>query len=215
LHFNLLLLQFFQYTRLSKQGKLFRGLPADGSMEVTRMAMKKKSGTKVKARKPAKKKAVGKKTATKKTTAKKPAGKKVVIKKSAGPSARKSAVNKKAVRNTKPASDRIPAKEPAIVQPGPPPGSIPPVEEPSHFEEAVGIVTHYYSHLGVAVVQVNKGSLKTGDTIHITGHSTDFTQVIASMEYEHQHVDQAGAGQSVGLKVADDAREHDIVYLVK
>ncbi|NTW60216.1 MAG: hypothetical protein HGB21_07650 [Nitrospirae bacterium] len=102
-----------------------------------------------------------------------------------------------------------------MVQPGPPPGSVPPVEEPSLLEEAIGVVTHYYSHLGVAVVQVNKGSLKTGDSIHITGHTTDFTQTVASMEYEHQHVDQASAGQSVGIKVADHTREHDIVYLVK
>jgi hypothetical protein len=35
------------------------------------------------------------------------------------------------------------------------------------------------------------------------------------MEYEHQHVDQADAGQNIGLKVIDHAREHDIVYRVK
>ena len=82
-------------------------------------------------------------------------------------------------------------------------------------EEAIGIVTHYYSHLGVAVVQVNKGSLRTGNTIHIVGHSTDITETVASMEYEHQHVDQANAGQNVGVKIDGSAREHDIVYLVK
>jgi translation elongation factor EF-1alpha len=76
-------------------------------------------------------------------------------------------------------------------------------------------VTHYYSHLGVAVIQVNKGEIKVGETIHIKGHTTDFTQQIDSMEYEHQHIDRAPAGRSVGLKVKDPAREHDIVYLVK
>jgi hypothetical protein len=35
------------------------------------------------------------------------------------------------------------------------------------------------------------------------------------MEFEHQHVEQAGAGQSVGIKVKDHVREHDIVYRVK
>jgi len=174
------------------------------------MAMKKSTGTKTSVRKSAKKKVAGKKTAKKKAVAKRPAGKKAAKKSAAGRSARKAAP-----RKTKPASDRVPSKGPAIVQPGPPPGSVPPVEEPSLLEEAIGIVTHYYSHLGVAVVQVNKGSLKTGDRIHIRGHSTDFTQTVASMEYEHQHVDQASAGQSVGLKIADHAREHDIVYLVK
>ena len=179
------------------------------------MAIKKSSGTKTSVRKPAKTKAAGKKTAKKKAVAKKLAGKKAAKKSAAGRSVRKITPKKKAVRKTKPSSDRVPSKEPAMVQPGPPPGSVPPVEEPSLLEEAIGIVTHYYSHLGVAVVQVNKGSLKTGDRIHITGHSTDFTQTVASMEYEHQHVDQASAGQSVGLKIADHTREHDIVYLVK
>ena len=180
------------------------------------MAMKKSSGTKASVRKSAKKKAAGKKTAKKKAAAKMPAGKKTAKKRAAGRSVKKIAPKKKkATKKTKPASDKVPSKVPAIVQPGPPPGSVPPVEEPSLLEEAIGIVTHYYSHLGVAVVQVNKGSLKTGDRIHITGHTTDITQTVTSMEYEHQHVDQASAGQSVGLKIADHAREHDIVYLVK
>jgi hypothetical protein len=179
------------------------------------MAMKRRSGTKVMTRTPVKKKAAGKKTGMKETVEKRSTGKNVAKKSTVGKSIGKNAPIKKAVRNSKAASGRIPSKEPATVQPGPPPGSIPPVEEPSLHEEAIGIVTHYYSHLGVAVVQMNKGSLKTGDTIHITGHTTDVTQVVASMEYEHQHVDQAGAGQSVGLKVSDQAREHDIVYLVK
>jgi hypothetical protein len=180
------------------------------------MAMKKRSGTKVVAREPAKKQAVAMNTGKKKTAAKKPTGKKAAKKSVVGKAVRKVAAKKnKTVRKTKPASNRIPSKRPVTVQPGSPPGSIPPVEEPSVHEEAIGIVTHYYSHLGVAVIRVNKGFLCTGDTIHITGHSTDFTQTVVSMEYEHQHIDQAGAGQSVGLKIANQAREHDIVYLVK
>jgi sulfite reductase alpha subunit-like flavoprotein len=153
-----------------------------------------------------KKKITKKKAAKKKTTKKKTVKKKVVKKKVAR---KKSA--KKAARKTKP----VLQTKSATVEPGPPPGVVPPVEEPASNEEALGTVTHYYSHLGVVVVQLNKGRLKTGDMIHVKGHSTDFTQKVESMEYEHQHVDQAGAGQSVGLKVVDHAREHDIVYLVK
>jgi putative protease len=92
---------------------------------------------------------------------------------------------------------------------------VPPVEEPASQETAVGVVTHYYSELGVAVIQVNTGALRAGDTIHVKGNTTDFTQQIASMEYEHQHVDKADPGQSVGIKAFDHAREHDIVYVVK
>ncbi|MDA8100143.1 MAG: hypothetical protein M0042_10990 [Nitrospiraceae bacterium] len=93
--------------------------------------------------------------------------------------------------------------------------SVPPVEEPTQREDAVGVVTHYYSHLGVAVIQINTKSLKSGDTIHIQGHTTDFTQTVSSMEYEHAHVDEALPGQSVGIKTVDHTREHDIVYVVR
>ena len=82
-------------------------------------------------------------------------------------------------------------------------------------EQVVGKVMDYFGKIGVAGIQVTAGSLSVGDSIHIKGHTTDFTQQIDSMEYEHQHIDRAPAGRSVGLKVKDHAREHDIVYLVK
>lgn len=165
--------------------------------------LKKKSPAR---KKTAKKKTVKKKVAKKKTAKKKAAKKKITAKKK---TAAKRGVKKSVARKSI-------AAEPAMeVQPGPPPGVVPPVEEPPANEEAVGVVTHYYSHLAVAVVQMNKGTLRTGDSIHIKGHTTDFTQRIESMEFEHQHIDEASAGQSFGIKVKDHAREHDIVYLVR
>ena len=183
--------------------------------------MPKKTRIKSKAKKSAPRKSVRKKTLKKKTLKKKIAKKKAPRKKTAKKKTVKKKVVKKKVAGKKTAKKVSPRTKPALppkstmVEPGPPPGVVPPVEEPAANEEALGTVTHYYSHLGVVVVQLNKGRLKTGDTIHVKGHSTDFTQKVESMEYEHQHVDQAGAGQSVGLKVVDHAREHDIVYLVK
>lgn len=168
------------------------------------MAMKKSAGSRTTVRRPAKKK-----TATSGT-----ARKKAVKKNAAAKPSRKIAAAK-TVKKSGPAAARIPSKKPMTVQPGPPPGSVPPVEEPMQREEAMGIVTHYYSHLGVAVVQVSNGFLNTGDRIHITGHSTDITQTVDSMEYEHEHVSRAAAGQSVGIRITGHAREHDIVYLVK
>lgn len=167
----------------------------------SRKPARKKPLTKKTLKKRTKKKTVKKKNIKKKTLKQKALKKKAAGKKSA----------KKTVRKTRPALQ----SKSAIVEPGPPSGVVPPVEEPAVNEEALGTVTHYYSHLGVVIVQLNKGRLKTGDLIHIKGHSTDFNQKVESMEYEHQHVDQAGAGQTVGLKVMDHAREHDIVYLVK
>jgi len=164
-------------------------------------------------------KAKKKKPATRKP-AKKVLKKKAGIKKSAKKKiAKKEAAKikaKKTVAKTKPAARKTTRTKPLPVEPGPPPQANPPVEEPAqHEEEALGTITHYYTHLGVAIVQVNKGMVKTGDTIHILGHFTDFTQPVESMEYEHQKIDQAEAGQSVGLQVKDHVRPHDIVYRVK
>jgi len=182
--------------------------------------MPKKATSKSTAKKSAPRKSA-KKTAAKKTIRKKSAVKKVLKKK---PIKKKSAVKKKTLRE-KPLKktvkkSAVKAKQAApstlfAIEPGPPPQGLPPVEEPSQHEEAIGTVTHYYSHLGVAIVQINNGKLKTGDTVHIKGHSSDFTQPVESMEYEHQHIDQAEAGQNIGLRVKDHTREHDIVYLVK
>lgn len=170
---------------------------------------KTKSKKKTAPRKSVKKKVLKKKTLKKRTPAKKKAAKKKTA------AEKKTTLKKRTAARTKPVHKKELPQKSFTVEPGPPPAGIPPVEEPSQHEEAIATVTHYYSHLGVVVVQINKGTLKTGDTIHITGHSTDITQQVESMEYEHQHVDEASAGQSIGLRVKDHAREHDIVYLVK
>jgi len=166
----------------------------------------KKAVSRKPAKKAVKKKTLGKTSPPRKKIAKKKTLKKITAKKPA---------KKKIVKITKPSGEPEVTPKPLIVEPGPPPRTLPPLEEPTTNEEAMGTVTHYYSHLNVAVVQINKGKLRTGDTIHVKGHSSDFTQAVESMEYEHQHVDQAAAGQSVGIRVKDHAREHDIVYRVK
>ncbi|HMJ49473.1 MAG TPA: EF-Tu/IF-2/RF-3 family GTPase [Burkholderiales bacterium] len=81
-------------------------------------------------------------------------------------------------------------------------------------EERVGTVTHYYSHLSVAVVRLDSGSLRVGDTIHITGHTSDFRQKVESLQIEHQNVSEVSAGQEFGLKIIEHARDNDAVYKV-
>ena len=159
----------------------------------------------------------GKKKTITKTPKKKTLKKKSLIKKSKKKTLKKKTSAKKFAKKSsrKPKSVLIASKEPVTIEPGPAALTVPPVEEPAANEEAIGTVTHYYSHLGVAVVQINKGMLRSGDTIRLKGHTTDFTQQIESMEYEHQHVEQASPGQSVGLKVIDHTREHDILYRIK
>lgn len=75
----------------------------------------------------------------------------------------------------------------------------------------VGRVTHFFPKISVAVVELTK-PLSVGDTILIKGPTTDFEQVVESMQIEHKNVQQAKAGQSIGLKVAERVREKDTVY---
>lgn len=81
-------------------------------------------------------------------------------------------------------------------------------------EKEVGVISHFYGHLDVGVIELTKGNLKVGDKIHIKGHTTDFDQQVESMQIEHENVEEAKKGQSIGLKVADHVREHDVVYKV-
>ncbi len=73
--------------------------------------------------------------------------------------------------------------------------------------------SHYYDNLNVAVVKLNPGaSLKKGDKVQIKGNSTDFTQVVDSLQVEHQDVEQVKAGDSFGLKVDQKVHEGNTVH---
>ncbi|MFH1479230.1 MAG: hypothetical protein ABIG92_05610 [Candidatus Omnitrophota bacterium] len=80
--------------------------------------------------------------------------------------------------------------------------------------EEIGIVTHYFSRVKAAVVKITKGSLKTGDTIVIKGHTTDFKEKVASIQLDHAPIEAASVGQEIGLQVKSKVREHDIVYKI-
>jgi translation elongation factor EF-1alpha len=81
------------------------------------------------------------------------------------------------------------------------------------MEIKTALITHYFARIGVAVVSL-KRELKVGDTIHILGHTSDFTQKVASMEIDHHKVQSAGPGDDVALKVTEPVRENDVVYTV-
>jgi len=81
------------------------------------------------------------------------------------------------------------------------------------MEVEIGRVTHYYNHIDVAVLKLDD-ELKLGDMIHIAGHTTDFTQRVASLEVDHHTVVWVRPGEDVALKVIEPVREHDIVYRV-
>jgi len=75
----------------------------------------------------------------------------------------------------------------------------------------VGRITHFFSKISVAVIELT-APLSVGDTIVVKGPTTDFEQAVESMQIEHEDVQRAEVGQSIGLKVAQRVREKDIVY---
>ncbi|MGD8565645.1 MAG: translation elongation factor-like protein [Candidatus Bathyarchaeota archaeon] len=75
----------------------------------------------------------------------------------------------------------------------------------------IGRITHYFANINVAVVELSD-SLAVGDTIAIKGSTTDFEQVVKSMQIEHESVTKVDAGQSIGLKVQERVRTNDSVY---
>jgi len=78
----------------------------------------------------------------------------------------------------------------------------------------IGKVTHYFGHIEVAVIDLSD-SLKVGETIRIVGgEDTDFEQEVKSMEMEHEKIDKAKKGNSVGLKVKEKVREGYKVYKI-
>jgi len=66
----------------------------------------------------------------------------------------------------------------------------------------------------VAAVEITNGSIKVGDTLHFKGHTTDFNDVIESMEIDNNSVSEANSGDMIGIKVSERVREKDAVYKV-
>jgi len=81
-------------------------------------------------------------------------------------------------------------------------------------ETKVGVITHYFGKPGVAVVKATEAPIAVGDKIHIKGHTTDHTQVIESLQIEHQAVPRIEVGQDAGMKVGAHVHEHDEVFKV-
>jgi translation initiation factor IF-2 len=79
-------------------------------------------------------------------------------------------------------------------------------------DKPLGKVTHFFDHLSVAVVKLEKGaSLKKGDKVHFQGGERDFDQVIESLQVDHKDVEKVKAGDDFGIKVDQKVHEGDKV----
>lgn len=78
--------------------------------------------------------------------------------------------------------------------------------------KAVGQVIHFYGGIKVAVIKFSK-DVKKGTAVNFRGATTDFSQKLDSMQYDHKPVAKAAKGKQTGVKVKSRVREGDKVYL--
>jgi hypothetical protein len=90
-----------------------------------------------------------------------------------------------------------------------------PPARPAPAGKRIGVVTHYFGHVSVAIVRLESGTLRVGDMIHIQGHTTDFKQKVESLQVDHLPATEVGPKDDFGLKVVEHAREHDVVFKVR
>lgn len=80
-------------------------------------------------------------------------------------------------------------------------------------EKDIGTITHYFGGISVGIIKL-KSTLQVGDKVHIKGAHDDFTQVIKSIQIEHDSVDKAGKGKLIGVKVTQKVHPNDKVCKV-
>jgi selenocysteine-specific translation elongation factor len=80
-------------------------------------------------------------------------------------------------------------------------------------EVEIGKVSDFFARPVVAGIELT-GSLKTGDKLHIKGHTTDLEVMVESMQIDNTMVGTAKAGDAIGIKVPDRVRRGDAVYKV-
>lgn len=75
----------------------------------------------------------------------------------------------------------------------------------------IGEVTHFYDKICVAVVRFDQG-IEVGEEICFEGPKREFSQVLKSMQYEHESIQKAKKGQEVGVKVKKPVKKGHKVY---
>ena len=80
-------------------------------------------------------------------------------------------------------------------------------------EIEVGKVSTFFARPVVAGIDLT-APVKVGDKIRIKGHTTDVELTVESMQIQNANVQEAKAGDSIGIKVPDRVRAGDHVFKV-
>ena len=80
-------------------------------------------------------------------------------------------------------------------------------------EEMIGKVTDFFARPVVAGIELI-ATLNVGEKIHIQGHTTDMELIVESMQINNIDVEEAKAGDAVGVKVSERVRRGDTIYKI-
>lgn len=80
-------------------------------------------------------------------------------------------------------------------------------------EKSIGKISHYFSGINVGIIELSD-SLKVGDKVHIKGSSTDFEQLVNSLQIDRKDIGEAKSGAAVGIKVDQKVREGNEVFKI-
>ncbi len=78
--------------------------------------------------------------------------------------------------------------------------------------QLVGDVTHYFDRISVAVIQL-ADEMAVGDWVgFVRDDEMLFEQEVTSMQFEHQAIDVAQAGEEIAVKVDQEVKAGAEVY---
>jgi len=77
--------------------------------------------------------------------------------------------------------------------------------------QPLGRVEDYFAKVGVIALRLEK-PLAVGDKVCVKGYTTDFSQPVKSIQIDHESVERARRGASVGIKVKKKCRRGDRLF---
>jgi hypothetical protein len=81
-------------------------------------------------------------------------------------------------------------------------------------KKPIGQVTHFFNEISVAIVKFNT-KVPVGKELHYKGATTDFKELVKSMQYDHNPIDVAPKGKEIGIKVKKRVRQGDEVHFAE
>jgi hypothetical protein len=83
-----------------------------------------------------------------------------------------------------------------------------------YMEARIGSIIKYFDKTSIAAIKLDFGEIAIGDTVHIKGNATDFTQKVEVLEFDHKPVEKALRGHFAGIKLCQPAKPFDLLYKV-